>query len=180
MDNDTNHRRACNDVICKFGSLALTYPAADNILAYLKCCRYYPIKCVVMGKVPYSSDIVPTLGSSFSQTSKSKDTPTSSMFSLHFGDNAAALSMIRDSWSVLPNGYMFANADFMPSEMGGGDNNIDCILRSDRMSELMVSILRHEEESQPVILIAVGKIGFILMYIDSQETESLRAESDSP
>ena len=102
------------------------------------------------------------------------------MFSLHIGDNAAALPIIRDSWSVLPNGYMFANADFMPSEMGGGDNNIDCILRSDRMSELMVSILRHEEESQPVILIAVGKIGFILMYIDSQETESLRAESDSP
>ena len=80
------------------------------------------------------------------------------MFSLHIGDNAAALPIIRDSWSVLPNGYMFANADFMPSEMGGGDNNIDCILRSDRMSELMVSILKHEEESQPVILIAVGKL----------------------
>ena len=158
MDNDTNHRRACNDVICELGSLAPIYPAASSILAYLKCCKCYRIKCVVMGKVPYSSSIVPTLGSSFSQTSESKDTPTSSMFSLHFDDHVASLSMIRDSWSVLPSGYMFANADFLPSEMGGGDNNIDCILRVDRMSELMVSILRHGEESWPITLIAVGKL----------------------
>ena len=35
-----------------------------DIIAYLKCFRYYPIKCVMIGKILYPSDIIPILGSS--------------------------------------------------------------------------------------------------------------------
>jgi hypothetical protein len=113
------------------------YPAADNIWRYMNCILDYNINTIVIGQNPYPSELVPFFGAAFSQADGTKDTPTTRIFSLHFTDQPTATKFIRSTWSLLPSGRAFVNADYFPTSEGGGSSDIECMLRIARMVEFL-------------------------------------------
>ena len=111
--------------LCELHALGGMYAPAHSILTYIPCSQYYPIDKIVVGSCPYPQNIVPPLRSAYSQTHDSADTPTTRIFSLHFEDGETAAETLRRSWTLLTQGYLFINADFMPPSMGGGDQHIE-------------------------------------------------------
>ncbi len=108
------------DILC----LGQRYSKAVNIWRSMCCIRQYNIETIVIGQNPYESQIVPFLGSAFSQVENSKDTPTTSIFASHFKDDKSAKKFLRYSWKYLPVGIAFVNADYYPSSLGGGSSSI--------------------------------------------------------
>jgi hypothetical protein len=102
------------------------------------CALHYPIHTVVIGQCLYDTYLLPHLAAAFSQAEDTKDTPTAKIFGLHFEElGEDAINFIRSTWKLLPKGYMFINADYMPSSLGGGDRGIACVLRVNRMAEFI-------------------------------------------
>ncbi len=113
-------------------SLGQRYSKAVNIWRYMCCISHYNIDTIVIGWNPYESQIVPFLGSAFSQVENFEDTPTTSVFASHFKDDKSAKKFLRYSWKYLPVGIAFINADYYPSSLGGGSSSIYCIIRVNR------------------------------------------------
>ena len=89
----------------------------------------YNIKTIIVGQTPYNSDIVPYYGAAFLQTESSIDTATTKTFSLHFPGKSLACKFIRSTWTLLPSGYVFVNADYFLAYMNGGNTDPDCVIR---------------------------------------------------
>ena len=75
---------------------------------------YYPINTIVIGQCPYENNLIPELGSAFSQLEGTRDTPTTTIFSKHFEDEVVLKDFIRSTWKLLPRGYLFINTDYAP------------------------------------------------------------------
>ena len=149
--------------LCEMHALGGTYAPAHSILTYITCSQHYPIDKIVVGSCPYPQHIVPPLGSAYSQTRDSENTPTTRIFSLHFEDGETAAEALRRSWTLLLQGYLFINADFMPSSMGGGDQHIDSIQRIEMSVEWLICMLLRRKMGN-VQMMAMGKLA--LSYCD--------------
>lgn len=140
--------------------LSNTWPGASSVWRYMTCALHYPIHTVVIGQCPYEDHLLPHLGAAFSQAEYTRDTPTTSMFNLHFtelGDSPR--DFIRSTWKLLLQGYMFVNADYVPSSLGGGDRGISCVLRVNRTAEFIfycvVNLRRFPEK---LTILCVGSL----------------------
>ena len=119
-------------------SLSNIWPGACNVWRYMICALQYPIHTVVIGQCPYDTYLLPHLAAAFSQAEHTKHTPTTTIFGLHFEElGESSINFIRSTWKLLPKGYMFINADYMPSNLGGGDRGIACVLRVNRIAEFI-------------------------------------------
>jgi hypothetical protein len=135
------------------------YPALRSIWAYLMCAKQYKIDTIVIGQSPYDSNIVPILGAAFSQKEGTRDTPTTDVFSRHFKDTERAKDFIRSTWKLLPMGKLFVNADYLPSSMGGGNSDIECVKRVNRTVELLLLIiLSQDKHVDKVKIVCVGNL----------------------
>jgi hypothetical protein len=149
------------------------YPALRRIWAYLMCAKEYKIDTIVIGQSPYNSNIVSTLGAAFSQKEATPDTPTTDVFSRHFEDIEAAKDFIRSTWKLLPMGKLFVNADYLPSNMGGGNSDIECVKRVNRTVELLLSIVLSQDK--PANRVKIVCVGNIAMSCGSLLSRRLRA-----
>ena len=100
-------------------------PSLPRIWTYMMCCLSYRPHTIVIGQIPYPDSLIPELGSVFSQVGRSANTPTATVFGLNFDQSTRAMSMMRNSWALLPRGYVFVNADYLPSRLGGGNAGIE-------------------------------------------------------
>lgn len=109
----------------------------DRIWRYLFCIQLYDIKTIVIGQNSYEPHMMPMMASAFSQSSDTPDTPSTRLFSTHFDNSEISKSFIRSTWTLLPRGIAFVNADYLPSSLGGGSRDPDCILRVYQMVEFL-------------------------------------------
>jgi hypothetical protein len=162
-----------NDLTLDMSDLSLVYPAADRIWRYMICAMHYRINTIVIGQNPYSSDLVPHLGAALSQTVESDDTPTTRIFSRHFEDRDAARKFIRSTWTLLLCGRIFVNADYYPSHLGGGNSDIDCIIRVGRMVEFQFYLILQGELIPRRLLVMCS--GNLAAHCGSQLSRRLRS-----
>ena len=139
--------------------LGTRYPPASSVWRYMCCIRHYPIHTIIIGQNPYESGIVPYLGSAFSQTEESGDTPSVKIFSEHFHNKKEATDFMRRSWSMLRAGIAFVNADYYPSSLGGGNSDVDCALRINRTVEfLFYSVISRSNHQQSIKVMCAGNM----------------------
>jgi hypothetical protein len=156
----------------EFRQMYTKYPAADNILRYMNCIPCYNISTIVIGQIPYPSDIVYTLGSAFLQKDGTESTATTKIFSSHFSNFESAETFIRSTWALLPKGSAFINADYFPSNMGGGSSDVECILRISQTVEfLFYTVVSRPKLCTRLVLICSGSL---VIYCGSQLARRLR------
>lgn len=147
------------DMTLDFKARSEECPCLDRIWRYIMYSFNYVPHTIVIGQTPYPEYLIPELGSAFSQVSKSTDTPTARIFSLHFDNPVAAASMMRNNWALLPRGYVFLNADYLPSSLGGGDAGIECVRRISRTIELLfLLVITRVQAKHKVTLLSVGSL----------------------
>ena len=128
------------DMALDFRANSELCPSLPRIWTYIMCCFSYIPHTIVIGQTPYPDSLVPELGSAFSQVGRSLNTPTVNVFGLHFDEPIRAMSMTRNSWALLPRGYVFVNAEYLPSALGDGNAGIECIRRVNRTIELLFPV----------------------------------------
>lgn len=135
------------------------FPGIQSVLRYRGVARMYAIHTLVIGQCPYDTELLPFLGSAFSQAEGTPDTPTLEVFVSHFDDcgPGVARGMMRNTWRLLQRGYCFVNADWLPTSQGGGDGSAQCILRVSLMKELLVSYVQHWSP-QSLKVISMGNV----------------------
>jgi hypothetical protein len=98
--------RVIFDLTLELLNLSKITESMANIWRYMACSLHYipKPKVIVIGQSSYDPDIIPTLGSAFSQSVSSKDNPTTHIFSRHFANQELARDFIRSTWKLLPLG----------------------------------------------------------------------------
>jgi hypothetical protein len=131
----------------------------SDILVLAYC---YKINYVIIGQSPYPDHIVPYMGSAYSQSPGSNDTPTTGVISQHFtnedGIDCHVKSMIRNNWQLLERGYLFVNSDYCSR---GNRFAIEDMEVYDRTVEYICSVCtsnRHTWCNSKVQIIALGTV----------------------
>jgi len=122
----------------------------------------YEVNKVVIGQNPYPDSIVPYLGSAYSQTLSSKNTPTTTAVALHFRMHRQGMiedvaDMIRNNWVLLPHGYLFINVKY--NNNSDATNPVDLMQMYDRTSEYVVSVVLNSQMNygtRSVQILALG------------------------
>ena len=122
--SDSGRRRAQDhsiqalvDLVNDLCSLGATQHSCSSILRYMTLALHYDIRFVIIGQNPYPDYLVPYLGSAYSQTQDTRDTPTTTIVTEHFNrdednDGANVRSMLGENWRLLERGYLFVNSDY--------------------------------------------------------------------
>lgn len=120
-----------------------------------------PDSCkIITGQNPHEPDMVPHLGSAFSQTNHSTATPSANVFSKYFEDRKAAMNFMRRIWTMLSVGVAFANADYHSASLGGGNSDVDCILRVNRVVKfLFYSVVSRPKQEPSIKVMCAGDMG---------------------
>jgi hypothetical protein len=109
----------------------------------------------------------------FSQSTESKDTPTTSVFTRHFDNQRIARSILRNSWALLSHGYLFINADPFPIGLGGGNGGVDCIRRIAMGSEFLICILTHKCIPNDLRIMAVGQLALTFAHMVAKRLRAM-------
>jgi hypothetical protein len=101
------------DMTMDLRQLSCKTECANRTWRYMILAIAHSPTTIVIGQSSYSENIVPSIGSAFSQTLDSSDTPTTSvLFSDHFENVGLATEFLRSNWKLLSQKCMFVNADY--------------------------------------------------------------------
>ena len=138
------------------------YPALDKILLYMRCASRYNISKIVIGQSYYPNNMVAHLGAAFSQLDGTKPAPTARIIASHVDPNKGstnyndAIECITSSWKFLPLGYLFVNADYLPSSMGGGCGDATCLERVHQFIELILMVVTKRRKQGTIVVFSMG------------------------
>ena len=152
--------------------LSASEESTKNILRYMIHCYSYPIHTIVVGECPYPGHIIPHMGSAYSQADDSEDTPSTQVICKHFEEHSGMREMIRNSWRLLPLGYMFVNAYYSPKPV----NDVLLIERLQYVIEYLCDICTRRvslDGSASFVLVSMGSAA---KYSVSEVSSRIRAQ----
>mmetsp|Transcript_2713 Transcript_2713/g.7233 ORF Transcript_2713/g.7233 Transcript_2713/m.7233 type:complete len:448 (+) Transcript_2713:6860-8203(+) len=144
-----------------------------SILRYVLACYNYQIEAIVIGDRPYPDEMIPYFGSSYSQVRESPDTPTVKVIEAHFRRNKNTGEMIRNSWKLLPNGYMFINACYTNNPC----NDVALLEKLERTIELVCNLCDYMNPGLPSVNFTLMSVGSNAKYCVSEIASRLKAKS---
>ena len=151
--------------------LCITKPSTRNILRYMIHCYRHPIHTIIIGERPYADHIIPYMGSAYGQVIDSDDTPSMEVICKHFTDYSGMRSTIRDSWKLLPLGYMFVNAYYSSKPA----NDVLLIERIERVIEYICDVYEHRLSLDSSTSFTLVSVGSVAKYSISEVSSRMRA-----
>ena len=161
-----SRRRSLSLVLKMFSNmaaLAVTQGSMVPIMRYMAACFHYRVDTIVIGSHPYSDDIVPFLGSSYSQKHSTRNTPTTDVIAQHFQDHPAHRSSIVrcvcESWKTIMVGCIWLNASY-DNKRTVHSTDVMSIKRLHYTIEFICTLLMHQAavyKSSSVTLLSMGR-----------------------
>lgn len=141
----------------------------SKILRYMLACYNYSIDTIIVGERPYPSYMIPHLGSSYSQTYDTQDTPTNRVIATHFRDDTDIVYMMRESWKMLHCGCAFLNAYYTDRS----DNPVLMLERLNMTVEFICTLCEFMHDKYHTDSMTIMSIGNNAKYVVSQVSTRL-------
>jgi hypothetical protein len=152
------------DMLNNMATAACEGVATKKIMHYLLASENYPIDKIVIGQNPYPDNIVPYLGSAYSQETGTKNTPSTDVVVKHFPDEPDFEECIRNSWRLLPEGYLFVNSIYDPTYV----NDVDIQEKLDQTVELLFLMCTRCKRVYNVSRVTIMAIGMTAQVVYSE------------
>jgi hypothetical protein len=134
------------------------------IMRYMIACFNYRTPTIVIGSYPYSDKIVPSVGSSYSQRSTTRNTPTIDIIRQHFTDDCHTyqnISMcIRESWKTLRCGCAWLNATYVSTQSDNTRDHVKSTLQYYYTIEFICMLISHQVQrynNRNFTVLAIGR-----------------------
>lgn len=140
-----------------------------SILRYMIAAYNYSIENIVVGEMPYPDWLVPYLGSSYSQVDDSEDTPSAMIIAAHFRNSYNCTYAIRESWKLLPAGYLLINAYYSCTQ----GNDVLSLERLSRTIEYICTLCKYMMGDRGVKNMTLMSMGTTAKYVVSDVSRRL-------
>jgi len=174
--------KALVDLVNGVTSLGPHQESWASILRYMTLALEYDIRYVIVGQSPYPSHLVPYLGSAYSQTHGTSDTPTTQIIVEHFvsvyGQHVQNVRhMLRENWRLLECGYLFVNSNYSLKTAGCPVEQLEVY---DRMVDYICTactLNKSHESSGAIRIVALGTTAHHIAVSVSSRLRSMGLES---